>query len=405
MCSTGLHSKPFFPPIDNMQNFRGHIMHSAYYQANDPRIKDKKVIVVGNSYSGVEIASHLVDHVDSVVNVFDRPYLVFPRLLKLRAHDHDSGRVLPHTYHIVPIDLLFGRELTFTRRSPAEERRAKIALYSQLCPEQTNKYLAHPDMYYELDDDEPIREAVTDNYLPYVNAGKIVPRQTKLVRFEADGVWLANGGFETADAVLFCTGYNLSLDYFDKTVLDVLGYDATKTKMPILLYNYTVHPDLENLAMVGEINGLFFAGFELQARWAMKLFTGDTQLPPRHIIDAQMKRDAKLAERAQNNQYPHGIYNELIDKLAAQVDALPDFELMRAANPRLYEMLWRNGTIPSHFCLKEKPALAVAIMKEADEIIRRKYKFEEEELFDNSTSLLAKKFSQYYSIPLHLFKD
>ena len=393
------------PSLDNMHKFRGEIMHSAYYKANDERIKDKRVIVVGNSYSGVEIASHLVDHASSVCNIFDRPYLVFPRLLKMRAHDETSGEPLANTYHIVPIDLLFGRDLTFSQRTPEEDRLAKIDLYSQLCPEQTNKYLSHPDMYYELDNDEPIREAVTDNYYPYVNAGKIVPRQTRIVRFESHGVRLANGMFEPADVVLFCTGYTLCMDYLDQKVLDVLKYDSNKTKMPILLYNYTVHPDLPNLAMVGEINGLFFAGFELQARWAIRLFTGEQTLPPRHIIDAQMRKDAMLAEKAQSNQYPHGIYNELIDKLASEIDALPDFEFIREANPYLYEMLWCNGTIPSHFCLQEKPALSISIMKEVDEIIRRKYVFTDEEIFDNSTSLLAKKFSEFYSIPLHLFKD
>lgn len=38
-------------------------------------------------------------------------------------------------------------------------------------------------MYYELDNDEPIREAVTDNYYPYINAGLIKPKKTNLKRF------------------------------------------------------------------------------------------------------------------------------------------------------------------------------------------------------------------------------
>ena len=38
-------------------------------------------------------------------------------------------------------------------------------------------------MYYELDNDEPIREAVTDNYYPYINTGQIKPIKAHLSRF------------------------------------------------------------------------------------------------------------------------------------------------------------------------------------------------------------------------------
>ena len=232
-----------------------------------------------------------------------------------------------------------------------------------------------------------------------------MPKQSQIARFETNGVRLADGSFEPADAVIFCTGYTLCMDYFDKSVLNTLKFNPKKEKMPIMLYNYTVHPDLENLALVGEINGLFFAGFELQARWAIKLFKGEKQLPPREKIEAEMRHDERLREKAGHNQYPHGIYNELIDKLAAEVDALPDFDELKQNDPDLYRMLWKNGTIVSHFCYKEKPELCIDIMKEVDEIIQKKYVFEEHELDDRSTALLAQKFSRNFRIPLHLFKD
>jgi len=400
ICATGLHCKPNIPRIENMEKYSGHILHSADYRSNDERLKSKRVIVVGNSYSGVEISSHLIGHVDSLVNVFSRPYLVFPRLLKLRYNDYERN-----AFRIVPIDLMFGRELTFSAKSKEEERKAKVDLYTQLCPHQTNKQKSLPEMYYELDDDEPIREAVTDNYYPFIRSGKIIPKQSKIRRFEREGVVLEDGSVEKADAVLFCTGYKLCLDYFEPSVLKTLKFDQNNEKMPIILYKYTVHPDLENLAMVGEINGLFFAGFELQARWVFKLFKGEKSLPPRHIIDYDMHTDELLREKAQNNQYPHGIYNELIDKLAVEADVLPDFEEIAKKSPKVYEMLWKNGTIPSHFCFNSNRKLALEQMVQVDEIINTKYIFNEDEIEDTPTSVLAKKFSEHFKIPMHLFKD
>lgn len=44
-------------------------------------------------------------------------------------------------------------------------------------------------------------------------------------------------------------------------------------------------------------------------------------------------------------------------------------------------------------------------MKEVDEITRRVYFISDEEMVNLSTLKLAQKFSQYYKIPMHLFKD
>ena len=44
-------------------------------------------------------------------------------------------------------------------------------------------------------------------------------------------------------------------------------------------------------------------------------------------------------------------------------------------------------------------------MKEVDEITRRVYFISDEEMANLSTLKLAQKFSQYYKIPMHLFKD
>lgn len=121
VCATGLHTKPKIPDIEGAEEFQGSILHSANFRSNDARLRNKRVVVVGNSYSGVEISSNLVGHCQSVVNVFKRPYLVFPRLLKFQVERN--------MFRIIPIDLLFSRDLTYSNRTPEEERLFKIGLY------------------------------------------------------------------------------------------------------------------------------------------------------------------------------------------------------------------------------------------------------------------------------------
>jgi cation diffusion facilitator CzcD-associated flavoprotein CzcO len=225
ICSSGLHCKPRLPILPGIDNYQGVILHSADYRSRDDKLLKKKVVILGNSYSGVEIASHIVGHAKTVTNIFKRPYLVLPRLLRLpyyeNEHDNNNSKT-PQSqmdpedieqekkgnkcFRIIPIDLIFGRELTFGAKTPAEERENKIKLYSTLCPHQTNKEKSLPSMYYELNNDDPIREAVTDNYYPYIMQKKIIPIQSDIKTFEKNGIVLTDGSFVEADAIIFCTG-------------------------------------------------------------------------------------------------------------------------------------------------------------------------------------------------------
>lgn len=402
ICATGCHSKPIIPKIENADKFQGVALHSSQYRSNDERLRGKKVIVVGNSYSGVEIAAHLVGHARTVINVFSRPYLVLPRLVKVESRDKNGDR---NFMHILPMDMLSGRDKLYTKMTKEEQRAQKIALFSKICPHQTNKKLAHPAMYYDLDNDEPVRKAVTDNYYPFVRQGKIIPRRTRIKRYERDGVVYEDGTYEKVDAVIYCTGYRLNLDYLDETVKRVLKYDPNNESKAVSLYKYTLHPDLENMAFIGKFNGLFYAGFELQAKWAIKIFTGERILPPKEIMFEEMKKFDAEAQKKRDAQFQYGTYLEMIDKLAVESDSLPDFAGISRNDPKLFDMLWRNGVFPSHFALNTNRDVAMRILREVDEMTQRKYYFEEHELVECPTSALASKFSRFYRTPMHLFKD
>lgn len=157
--------------------------------------------------------------------------------------------------------------------------------------------------------------------------------------------------------------------------------------------------------MIGVTNGLFFTGFELQAKWAFKVFKGEKNLPSRSLVDAEILKDEQARESLSKNQYPHGYYNEIIDKLAKEVDDLPNFNRIAKTDPKLFDMLWHNGTIPAHFSLKSNREFSTRMMKEVDEMMHKRYYLTKEEIDSPSSALLAKKFGKNYRVPMHLFRD
>lgn len=86
-------------------------------------------------------------------------------------------------------------------------------------------------------------------------------------------------------------------------------------------------------------------------------------------------------------------------------DELPNFKRIAKSDPKLFSLLWKNGTIPAHFCLKSRRDFSLKMMKEVDEIMNKKYYLTKEEIESVSSLMLAKKFSKNYKIPLHLFRE
>ena len=84
---------------------------------------------------------------------------------------------------------------------------------------------------------------------------------------------------------------------------------------------------------------------------------------------------------------------------------MPNFKRIAKTDQKLFSLLWKNGTIPAHFCLKSYRDFSIKMMREVDEIMNKRYYLTKEEIDSVSSLMLAKKFSKNYKIPLHLFKD
>ena len=401
MLANGLHSKPRVPNIKNSENFQGLQIHSSKFILNDPRLKDKNVIVVGCSISGAEITASLVGHAKRVVNIFQRPYLMVPRLVRYKI---DSK-----SYGILPCDMFFyRRSFTYAKegQSSAETRSQKIDQLKKLFPEQTNKDISHPDLFFDLNNpNQELLVAVSDYYYPYVKQNKIIPKKTSIKQFSSRGVLLEDGTFENADAVVYCTGYEVDLGFLDDLVLKDVGFDTSKNyKHALMLYKCTFHPDYENMAMIGQQDGLFFAGYELQAKWSTGVFSGKLKLPDKNVMSDLIEKEKRKRNGGKRAQYPYGPYVGILDGLASEMDALPDLNQLKTEDSKLYDMFSNNCLVSTQFVYKQNKELALSVMNDIDSLYKKSYEFDG--MSEDSIGIkdVANQFGKYYKLPDELFK-
>lgn len=394
--ASGLYTKPRIPTIEKSSTFKGLLIHSSQFRLNDERFKDKDVIVVGGSLSGVDISTHLVGHAKSVVNIFKRTPLIFSNLMKREVVD--SKRL----FRIVPYDsVLFSRENSYPPASLTPEQAAagKRNLFKELFPKQTNRTLC-PDenLYVDLDQENNVfLIARSDFYLDYAKQNRLRPIKSQISSFHPNGVELENGMSLTADVVIFCTGYEQGIDsILDKSLLEVIKYDPAKYKFSNLLYKLTFPPRFKNIAFVGLGGGLFNPAFELQAKWVFSVFTGESKLPDEvniqsYLTDLEAKR---VTDRHSN--FPYGLPVQLVDEFAKELNLYPDFERLKREEPQLHDMLWCNVTFASHFFLNSDNSEGRRLLEQVEDYKRQLYEFDGRNSSSITQADLIRLFSKHF---------
>ncbi|MCB0547140.1 MAG: hypothetical protein KDD19_06090, partial [Phaeodactylibacter sp.] len=126
--------------------------------------------------------------------------------------------------------------------------------------------------------EDPFEAGFTQNqfYLALVAEGRIVPRPW-MAQVTDKTVQFTDGSTEEVDAIIFATGYELSLPYLGPTAHAALAPDADQAD----LYHHTFHPDLPGFALVGVFHqsGPYFPTLELQARWVAYTWSGRRPAP------------------------------------------------------------------------------------------------------------------------------
>lgn len=297
--ASGRFNKPYIPDIDGLSSFAGEcgVMHSLHYRNND-RFRGKRILVVGNSFSGLEVASHIALEPDT-------PVLSSYRKARYITTKTASG---------VPTDWAF-----FSRFDAMMEGVLSPEALNQAMRQAILAYWGNPASFGCREPVHSVAEANVSTcpyYLNVVSEGKVHGREG-LVAVRGRTVVFADGTEDEVDGIVFATGFELHLPFLDADTRGLLHADAQHVRV----YQHTFHPDLRNFALLGMLYsfGPYFPILELQARWVAMVWSGARPLPSREHM---LERIGSPEAWAQTSTAV--MYSEIMLGLAREAGVEPD---------------------------------------------------------------------------------
>lgn len=349
--ASGIFSTPRMPVHTNRTAFNGIIRHSSQFKLNDPELESKNILIVGGCISAIDLAEILANHVKPVTHVFRRKFGVIPRLCREKIAE-------PCSYQIQPIEFFINKRLNcYVDESLAKFKLPNKSDLKKFLAFQSNPNPTCPEVLRIEYDDNTTEEVVivlSDSYIDSVRDGKIRPIHSEIEKFDENGVFLNNGDYVKTDAVIYCTGYYNSLSYLDPEILEALNFKPDKFSFAFLLYKNTLVPDWETMAFIGQSPDLYVTGFEMQAMWAIGIFSGKLKVPDRGVM-AEFVRD--LEDRRNNDrgaQFPYGPFLTMADEIAKELGLLPNLSAIKQDNPEVFDYLWNDQVVWAHYLYDEK---------------------------------------------------
>eukprot|EP00002_Diphylleia_rotans_P000640 TRINITY_DN10326_c0_g3_i2.p1 TRINITY_DN10326_c0_g3~~TRINITY_DN10326_c0_g3_i2.p1 ORF type:complete len:610 (-),score=127.14 TRINITY_DN10326_c0_g3_i2:127-1926(-) len=279
----GHHSVPKWPSFPGMESFQGHMIHSHQYKdpLSDYDFRDKKVLVVGIGNSGVDIANELSRSAKQVYLSTRSGAWVFPKYYNGKPMDQI---LTPHrlTFSMIP---KFMRDWVWLLKLGAKDVEDKVNQFQGSMESWGLKpagsiISAHPTISHEI--------------LHRVGTGtvRIKPNIQSMAQ---SSVQFVDGSVAEVDAVIFCTGYNISFPFLKDTLLGVQDN-------AVQLFKYVFSPDLPpTISIIGLIQplGAIMPISEMQSRWVMQVLKGHIGIEIPH----EMRRDMEKKQMAMKKRY------------------------------------------------------------------------------------------------------
>ena len=244
--------------------FDGDQLHALDYDDAE-RFRGGRVVVVGMGNSAMDIAtdiSHVAER--TLLSVRHGSWVIPKRLLGQPADQIIKPWAAVH----VPWRL----------RQPLSQALLRVAVgpperYGLPAPER-GLFQAHP--------------TISDTILSRISHGEIHPKPA-IERLEGDAIRFTDGTLEHADAIVWCTGYHVTIPFLDESLV---GPDPRRLR----LYKRIFHLDEPKLFFIGlmQSTGSAFPIIERQATILAEQLSGRWALPS----PSAMRRDCERRERA-----------------------------------------------------------------------------------------------------------
>ncbi|API52091.1 dimethylaniline monooxygenase [Rhizobium leguminosarum] len=268
--ATGRQNLPDLPAVPGLDGFAGALgaVHTAQYNGSE-RYRGRKVLVAGCSISALEIASDIaLGGAAQVVSSNRRQRYILPKVIAGVPTDHVMfSRAAVLMESVLPPEML------------AEGLTMKVL-----------KVAGSPDQFGAP---RPEGNAFvagisqSQGFLPAVAEGRIAVKPW-MERVDGHTVWFRDGTSVNVDAILFGTGYRLSMPWLSEDIIRMIRLDGYGAD----LHDHTFHPDLPGLAFLGlfDLIGPAFPVLELQARWVAQCFGSSQSLPARAAMLVGVER-------------------------------------------------------------------------------------------------------------------
>ncbi|WP_164928898.1 NAD(P)-binding domain-containing protein [Gloeobacter violaceus] len=317
ICS-GVFREPRWPNIPGEADFKGTLLHAKDYK-EPSMFANKRVVVMGNGASGVDIAVRATDFAQKVIWSFRRNSWLVPRYFAGRPLDCNLSRL----YALIPAGV---RKSLYSRKfAPIWEAHRQCNLEPAF-----GLFASIPSA----------NEFVID----LVAKGAIETRPT-IAGFSGQRVLFTDGSSTEADIVIYATGYGVSFPFFDASVVPVHNEGTD-------LYKHVFHPDLPNCGFIGIIRviGALLPCAEMQARWFSKVLSEQVHLPDTESMRAEIQR---MRAQQQKDWVASGYRSfqvrqvEYTEEIARLIDAVPKVW-------RHWQIAWQLLTgpmLPTHYRL------------------------------------------------------
>lgn len=257
MVANGHHWDPRWPDPTYPGSFDGQQIHAHDYRSGD-QLEGRNVVVVGAGNSAMDIA-------------VEASYRARSSHLSIRR----GQWVLKKT--------LFGKALdqvAVPGWAPWAVHRLRLRLAALLSGGLTKYGLPKP--HHAPGESHPVQSDTIRQRL----ADDAITVHGSIEYLDGDRVVFHDGTWAPADLLIWATGYQLSLPFFDDAVLT-----AENNDLP--LWNRMLHPDHPGLFFIGLLQpiGAVMPLAEAQSQWAVQILTGQYQLPDRETMIKQLYRD------------------------------------------------------------------------------------------------------------------
>ena len=313
----GFFSQPYLPSIPGLDTFPGTVIHSSAY--NDPSVfTDRRVAIIGGSFSSAEVAGDIAHLVASVHHVTSRPLYIFPKYIPLDVDDPGST--------LLPSDFVLYRRSSQPRNQQTQQERWKKTheLMHSVCGDPVG---LSPGS--KIDMDMPPYVAISDLYANYVRSGRIKVHSGRLASISGSELTITSDTSSytlpsNITDIVFATGFHPSSasTILPPTLLSDLDFSKSDTFLPFLLHRETLHPSFRNAGFVGYYRGPFWGIIELQARWCVGLFSGSFLWPTDDKIREGILRAKTMRNSKPRVQFPRGGYVGFGTELANEVGVI-----------------------------------------------------------------------------------